>query len=423
MLSAEIIAIGSELLTPEKSDTNSVWLTERLNEIGIEVKMKTIVGDDAARLEKCISDAVSRSEIVLMTGGLGPTADDITRECAAKALGRELVYHDEIEQHLRERFRSWGREMPEINKRQAFVIDGAEILPNPNGSACGMLIVENGKYLAVLPGPPKENQPMFLNHVLPHLDKLTGDVYVRQRVVKVSGKGESAVDEIAAPIYTKYENITTSILFNKSEVEIHLAARAASAEEAENIAAEAAGEIAAALGPSVFSTDGESMEAVVGRMLAKFGETVSTAESCTGGLIAERLTDIPGSSAYFMAGVVTYSNEAKIRDLGVPAEIIERQGAVSAECAEAMASGMRERARTTYAISVTGIAGPDGGSEEKPVGTVFIGIADAHGVRTKRLQIPGDRYLVRWRTSQAALDILRRRILHRDKASEIGYKG
>lgn len=423
MLSAEIIAIGSELLTPEKSDTNSVWLTERLNEIGIEVKMKTIVGDDAARLEKCIRDAASRSEIVLMTGGLGPTTDDITRECAAKALGRGLEYREEIELHLRERFRAWGREMPEINKRQAFVIEGAEILPNPNGSACGMLIAENGKYIAILPGPPKENQPMFLNHVLPHLDRLTGDVYVRRRVVKVSGKGESAVDEVAAPIYTKFENITTSILFNKSEVEIHIAARADSAEEAENIAAKAAEEIAAAIGTAAFSTNGESMEAVVGRMLAERGETVATAESCTGGLIAERLTDIPGSSAYFMAGAITYSNEAKVRDLGVPADIIEMHGAVSAECAEAMAAGMLQRAKTTYAISVTGIAGPDGGSEEKPVGTVFIGIADAHGVRSKRLQIPGDRYLVRWRTSQAALDILRRRILGRESKAPQDVKG
>lgn len=423
MFSAEIIAIGSELLTPEKSDTNSVWLTERLNEIGIEVKMKTIVGDDAARLEKCILDAVSRSEIVLMTGGLGPTTDDITRECAAKALGRELEYHDDIEQHLRERFRAWGREMPEINKRQAFVVGGAEILPNPNGSACGMLIVEDGKYLAILPGPPKENQPMFLNHVLPHLDKLTGDVYVRRRIVKVSGKGESAVDEIAAPIYSKYKDITTSILFNKSEVEIHLAARSDSTEQAENMAAEAAEEIAAALGSAVFSTNGESMEAVVGRMLAERGETIATAESCTGGLIAERLTDIPGSSEYFMAGVVTYSNESKIRDLNVTAEIIEKHGAVSAECAEAMAAGMLERSQTTYAVSVTGIAGPDGGSDEKPVGTVFIGIADAHGVRSKRLQMPGDRFLIRWRTSQAGLDILRRRIMQRDMSAETVSKG
>lgn len=423
MLSAEIIAIGSELLTPEKSDTNSVWLTERLNEIGIEVKMKTIVGDDAARLEKCIRDAFSRSEIILMTGGLGPTTDDITRECAANALGRELEYHDEIEQHLRERFRSWGREMPEINKRQAFVVAGAEILPNPNGSACGMLIAENGKYLAIFPGPPKENQPMFLNHVLPHLDKLTGDVYVRRRVVKVSGKGESAVDEVAAPIYSKFSDITTSILFNKSEVEIHLAARADSPEKAEKIAAEAAEEVAAALGSAVFSTNGETMEAVVGKMLAERGETVSTAESCTGGLIAERLTDVPGSSAYFMTGAVTYSNEAKIHDLGVPAEIIEKHGAVSAECAEAMAAGMLGRTKTTYAVSVTGIAGPDGGSDEKPVGTVFIGIADAHGVRTKRLQIPGDRFLIRWRTSQAALDILRRRIIHHDTSAETASKG
>ncbi len=411
MLSAEIIAIGSELLTPEKTDTNSLWLTGQLNDIGIDVKLKTIVGDDGARLEETVRDAMRRSDIVITTGGLGPTEDDITRKFTAKALGRELVYHDDIEQHLRERFRKWGREMPEINKRQAYIIDGAEILPNPHGSAVGMYFEDDGKMLAILPGPPRENQPMFTEHVLPKLKAIAGEVYVKRRILRVSGMGESAVDEIAAPIYTKYADVQTSILFNKSEVEIHIAAQAGDAKDAATTAGKLADELAAALGKAVFSTNGETMEEIVGIRLKERGETVSVAESCTGGLIGRRLTDVPGSSAYFMEGAITYSNETKIRTLNVASEIIENHGAVSAECAEAMAAGMRERAGTDHAISVTGIAGPDGGSDEKPVGTVFIGYSGAKGVKSVKIVLPGDRYLIRWRASQAALDFLRRQLI------------
>ncbi len=410
MLSAEIIAIGSELLTPDKTDTNSLWLTRELNDLGIEVLMKTIVGDDAGRLEEAVRDALKRSDVVITTGGLGPTEDDITRVCTAKAIGRELVYHDDIETHLRERFRAWGREMPEINKRQAYVIDGAAVLPNPNGSAVGMMIETDGKVLAILPGPPRENQAMFTDHVLPTLKKLAGDVHVSRRVLKVSGLGESAVDEIAAPIYTAYPNVQTSILFNKSEVELHIAAKGDDASGSKATTDKLANELAAALGNAVFSTTGESMEEVVGRLLKDRGETLSVAESCTGGLIAWRLTEIPGSSAFFMEGAVTYSNDAKMRTLGVPEQILIDHGAVSAECAEAMAGGMRTYASTDHAISVTGIAGPDGGTPEKPVGTVFVGYASKNAARSLKIVLPGDRYLIRWRSSQAALDLLRREL-------------
>ncbi|MFT3744707.1 MAG: competence/damage-inducible protein A [Pyrinomonadaceae bacterium] len=410
MLSAEIIAIGSELLTPEKTDTNSLWLTGKLNEIGIDVMLKTIVGDSGARLQESVGDALRRSDIVITTGGLGPTEDDITRQFTANAVGRELVYYEHLETHLRERFKAWGREMPGINIRQAYVIDGSEILPNPNGSAVGMLYESDGKLLAVLPGPPRENQPMFLEHVLPKLKARAGEVFVRRRLLKVSGKGESAVDEIAAPIYTAYPDVQTSILFNKSEVEIHLAAKAGDASAAQAIADEVAGKLADALGKAVFSTHGESMEEVVGKLLLERRETVAVAESCTGGLIGERFTEVPGSSAYFMEGAITYSNAAKMRTLGVPADILDTHGAVSAECAEAMAAGIREYASTDHAISVTGIAGPDGGSEEKPVGTVFIAYAGPDGVKSVKFVLPGDRYLIRWRSSQAALDYLRRQL-------------
>lgn len=409
MASAEIIAIGSELLTPTKTDTNSLWLTEKLNELGIEVKLKTIVGDDGARLEEAVGDAMRRSEIVITTGGLGPTEDDITREFAARAIARELVYHDEIETHLRERFRGWGREMPEINKRQAFVIEGAEVLANPNGSAVGMLAEVDGKLLAVLPGPPRENQPMFMEYVYPRLQRISGEVFVRRRLLRVTG-GESAVDEVAAPIYRAFPDVQTSILFNRSEVEIHIAARAATADEAQAIADEVCEKLVSALGRAVFSTNGDTLEQVVGGRLKSLGQTVSVAESCTGGLVCGRLTEVPGSSQYFLEGAITYSNEAKIDMLGVDATIIETHGAVSAECAEAMALGMRKRAGTDHAISITGIAGPDGGSVTKPVGTVFIGYAGVKGVKSIKLGLPGDRYLIRWRTSQAALDYLRRQL-------------
>ncbi len=411
MLSAEIIAIGSELLTPEKTDTNSLWLTGKLNEIGIDVKLKTIVGDDSMRLEETIKDAVKRSDVVITTGGLGPTEDDITRQISARAIGRKMEFHEEIVEHLRERFRGWGREMPEINKRQAYVIEGAEILPNPNGSAVGMMVKIDEKFLIILPGPPRENQPMFNDFVFQKLREKAGEIVFRKRVLKVSGLGESAIDEAIAPIYSAYASVQTSILFNKSEVEVHLTAQGANEREADALNAEIAAKIVEKLGIAVFSTDGEEMEEVVGKLLLKRGETLSVAESCTGGLISQRLTDISGSSTYFIEGVVAYANEAKTAALGVAPDIIEQHGAVSAETAEAMAKGLRERAKTDYAISITGIAGPTGGTPEKPVGTVFIGYSDADLTKSFKIVLPGDRYLIRWRSSQAALDYLRRQIL------------
>lgn len=411
MLSAEIIAIGSELLTPEKTDTNSLWLTGKLNEIGVEVKLKTIVGDDESRLEETIRDALKRSHIVITTGGLGPTEDDITRRVSARAIGRALVYHDDIESDLRERFKRWGRDMPEINKRQAYVIDGAEVLPNPNGSAVGMMAEVDGKYLVILPGPPRENQPMYDDFVVAKLREKAGEIYVRRRVLRVAGYGESALDEAVSPIYQSYKTVQTSILFNRSEVEVHFQAQGESYAGADRILDELAGKVIEKLGVAVFARNGETMEEVIGQMLSRRGETLSTAESCTGGLIAKRLTEVPGSSAYFMEGAVTYANDAKIRTLNVPEEIIDTHGAVSAETAEAMARGMRERAGTDYAVSVTGIAGPAGGTEEKPVGTVYIGYSDETATKSIKFVLPGDRYLIRWRASQAALDYLRRQIL------------
>ncbi|HVF55160.1 MAG TPA: competence/damage-inducible protein A [Pyrinomonadaceae bacterium] len=410
-LTAEIIAVGSELLTPHRTDTNSLWLTEKLNSVGIEVKLKSIVGDDDARLEETIKDALKRSRVVVLTGGLGPTEDDITRKIAARALGLRLALNDEVLEDIRAKFLHWGRKMPEINARQAMVIEGAEVLDNPRGTAPGMYLEHEGRSVILLPGPPREMRPMFEESVLPKLAGRAGDVRVMRRVMRVTGMGESAVDERIAPVYTQYKNPQTTILFTKSEIEIHLTAQAATEAEAELLLDGLAGQIEERLGDAVFAFRGETMEEVVGLRLAVTGFTISVAESCTGGLIAQRLTEVPGSSSYFMQGVVTYSNESKARLLGVAPELIEEHGAVSAQVAEAMAEGARFRAGTDFGLSVTGIAGPGGGSEEKPVGLVYIALSDDAHTEHRRLMLPGDRQLIRWRASQAALDLLRRRLI------------
>jgi nicotinamide-nucleotide amidase len=411
MLTAEIIAIGSELLTPDRTDTNSLWLTEKLNGIGIEVKLKTIVGDDDARLEETIKDALRRSRIVIMTGGLGPTEDDITRKVAARALGRRLKLDEKVLEEISAKFMRHGRAMPQINSRQAMVIEGAEVIDNPNGSAPGMYIEHDNRSVVLLPGPPREMRPMYETFVQPKFVKKAGDVRVVRRVLRVAGMGESALDERIAPVYTQYKNPQTTILFNRSEVEIHLTAQAKTESEAELLLDGLAGQIEEQLGHSIFAFRGETMEEVVGLRLAVGGFTLAVAESCTGGLIAERLTEVPGSSVYFMEGVVAYSNAAKTRTLGVDAGLIERFGAVSAEVAEAMAEGVRRYAGTDFGLSVTGIAGPGGGSAEKPVGLVYIALSDDAHTEHRKLILPGDRHLIRWRSSQAALDLLRRRLI------------
>jgi nicotinamide-nucleotide amidase len=411
MLTAEIIAVGSELLTPFRTDTNSLWLTDRLNSVGVEVKLKTIVGDDDARLEETIRDALKRSAVVVITGGLGPTEDDITRKIAARALGRRLLLDDEVLEEIKAKFLHWGRKMPDINARQAMVMEGAEVLPNPNGTAPGMYVEHESRVVALLPGPPREMKPMFETHVLPKLSERSGGLRVVRRVLRVVGMGESAVDERIAPVYTQYKNPQTTILFNSTEIEIHLTAQGKTEQEAELLLDGLSGQIEDRLGQSIFAFRGETMEEVVGLRLAVSGFTLAVAESCTGGLIAHRLTEVPGSSTYFLESVVTYSNESKTRLLGVPPELIETRGAVSAEVAEAMAEGVKARAESDFGLSVTGIAGPGGGTEEKPVGLVFIALADDAHTENRRLMIPGDRHLIRWRASQAALDLLRRRLI------------
>ena len=411
MLNAEIIAIGSEMLTPFRVDTNSLWLTERLNSMGIDVKLKTIVGDDESRLEETIRDAMKRSEIVIATGGLGPTEDDITRKIFARVLKRRLILDDDILEKLKARFAKRNMPMPEINARQALVIERAEVLPNPNGTAPGMLIEEGKCTIAMLPGPPREMKPMFDAVVAPVLKQRAGDVLILRRKLSIFGLGESAVDEKAAPVYTKYQNPSTTILFKDGQIELHLTAQVKSETEGNRLLDELSGQLDEVLGEYIYSRrENDSLEQVVGELLRWRGYSLATAESCTGGLLAGRITEVPGSSEYFQEGVVTYSNEAKMRMLGVPSAMLEEHGAVSEPVACAMATGVRRLAGSTFGIGITGIAGPGGGSEEKPVGLVYIALADEDAVTARKFLFPGDRQFIRTLSVNAALDLLRRRI-------------
>lgn len=410
MLNAEIMAIGSELLTPFRVDTNSLWLTEQLNAFGIEVKLKSVVGDDESRLEEAVRDALKRSDVIISTGGLGPTEDDITRRVFARALGRELEVNDEILEKIRARFAARGMKMAEINARQAVVLQGATILPNNNGTAPGLLVNEGRCTVVLLPGPPRELKPMFAASVTPVLQALAGETFIRRRKLSMFGLTESATDEIAAPIYTRYQNPVTTILFDRGQIELHLSAHAKSVDEAERLLDQLGGELEGVLGDYVFSTKGEQLEEVVGSLLRQQGLTLATAESCTGGLLAGRITEVAGSSEYFHEGVVSYANEAKVDLLNVPPEVISEHGAVSEQVAELMAKGIRRRAGAGLGIGITGIAGPGGGSEAKPVGLVFISLADESGAETRRFLFPGDRFLIRHLAVHAAMDMIRRKL-------------
>lgn len=411
MLRAEIIAIGSELLTPHRTDTNSLWLTERLNCVGIEVQLKTVVGDDEAILEESLRDALRRSAVIISTGGLGPTEDDITRKVFARVTGRHLKLDYEVLAGIRRRFASRGYQMTPNNERQALILDGGKVLANPNGSAPGIKLDHEGKLIVLLPGPPRENQPMFDDYVMPDLERMSRGMRIARRVLKVTGVGESALDDMIAPIYQDYTNPTTTILFTDSEIEIHLTGSADTAARAEEIVGELTDKLEEKLGYYLYSTTGESLEEVVGHRLRLKQFTIATAESCTGGLVAERITRVAGSSDYFVGSVVSYTNEVKSHLLEVPEDMIELHGAVSGEVAEAMARGVKARTGATIGVSVTGTAGPGGGTDAVPVGTVYVGLADDVVTSNRRLVLPGDRHLIRWRASTAALEMVRRRYL------------
>jgi len=408
---AEIIATGSELLSGGVVDTNSVFLAEELMDIGIETAFKTIVGDDEKDMEETIRTSLEHVEVIVVTGGIGPTEDDITRKAVAKVLKKRLVLSDDALKAVKAVFKAKGKEYPGANDRQALIPAGARLLANPVGVAPGFTLVENGKFLAVLPGVPAEMQAMFRESLRPALEEhFGGKAVIRRKVLHTCGLSESKVNELIQDVL-KQKRPAVGLSARETGVDIRIVAHEGSGARSRATVERTEAEVRKMLGDAVYGIDGQDMEEVVGALLLQRKMTLSAAESCTGGLISGRITNIAGSSAYFERGVVVYSNAAKTELLGVPADLIEQHGAVSREVAAAMAQGIRERAKTGLGLAVTGIAGPSGGTPEKPVGLVYISLASPDGTKTDEHRFLGTRSQVRQRTAQMALDMVRRYLI------------
>lgn len=408
MKRAEIIAVGSELLTPFRLDTNSLFLTEQLNLLGIAVIRKTLVGDNRAELSDAFRHALERADLVISTGGLGPTEDDLTREALAEALGRRLLPNELVLAAIRERFARLGRPMAPNNERQAMVPEGALVLPNAYGTAPALWLALGSQAVVLLPGPPEELRRLFADHLRALIEPLASKRRMIHRFLRVAGMPESGLDQRIAPIYTSYRDVETTVLASPEGIEIHLTFWTEDASDGERLLDEVASRIALALGEAVFSATGLSLDEVVARQLQSAGATIAVAESCTGGLVSQRLTSVPGSSLYFRGGIVSYSNEMKTAWVGVPDLLIEQHGAVSPEVAIAMAEGARRSSGATLGLGITGIAGPGGATPGKPVGTIYIALAEASGARERLFQFTGDRDRIRRLAAQSALDMVRR---------------
>jgi nicotinamide-nucleotide amidase len=407
-MNAEIIAVGSELLTPFRLDTNSLFLTAELNHLGVRVIHKSVVGDSPEEMRSSFAHALSRADLVISSGGLGPTDDDRTRDTVAELLGRQLRIDDGILRHIQERFRRFGRAMPEINVRQAMIPEGATILPNPRGTAPGLWLETDGRVIVLLPGVPLELRALFETEVRPRLAKLNQRERLYTRELRIVGLTESEVEQRVSLLYALYPDAETTILATQAGIELHPRVWSSDPGKAKKLLDEIVSRMALALGEHLYSLAGESLEEVVARVLTENRATIAVAESCTGGMLAERLTNVPGSSSYFLGGVVCYSNEMKTSLVGVPKEMIEAKGAVSPEVALALAEGIRKRSGASVGVGTTGIAGPGGGTAEKPVGLVHIGLADERGASEQAFRFPGDRDRIRRFATQTALDTVRR---------------
>ena len=412
---AAIFAIGSELLTSSRIDTNSLFITETLNAIGIDVVFKSVIGDERDEMLAQFAAALQRVDLIVFTGGLGPTSDDLTREVVAEQLGLRLNEDLSITETIRRRFEARGWTMPDINRRQAMVPAGATVLPNSNGTAPGLWIEHEGKAILLVPGPPREMKPMVERIVAERLRPRAGGRLLMRRVLKIAGRSESRVEEIAQPVYSRWRDqdppIETTILAAPGQIELHLSARGEDAALLEPLLDRAADEIAAVLPYDIFSRDGRTIEEVVGQLLSERGFRIALAESCTGGLATSRLTDVSGSSAYVDRSVVVYSNESKIELLGVSPDLITSEGAVSEAVAQAMAEGVRERARVDIGVGITGIAGPTGGTPTKPVGLVCISVVTPSRSTVRTFRFPGNRELIKTFASFTALDMVRRTLV------------
>lgn len=412
---AEIIAVGSELLTPFRQDTNSLYLTAQLNDLGVEVGFKTVVGDVLKDIVRVATTALARVDILIFIGGLGPTEDDLTREAVAETLSLQLKRNPEILAAIERRFAERGWNMSTNNAKQADVIQGATVLTNANGTAPGQWISGKSdgreKIIVLLPGPPHELKALFESAVLERLRGRVPKRHIASRVLKITGMGESACDARVAPIYKRYPDVNTTILAGPGEIQLHLRAQAPSMDAAQLRVDDLVDKLEAELGDSVFSDNGDPLEQIVSYYLQMRSATLSVAESCTGGLVAERLTSVSGSSRYFIGGVVAYSNDLKTQLADVPADLLEHFGAVSEQVAKALAEGIRKRCGTTLGLGITGVAGPTGGTAEKPVGLVFHALASENGTEVVKRNFPGDRTRIRWFASQQALDMVRRKLM------------
>ena len=414
-MNAEIIAVGSELLTPFRTDTNSLYLTDQLNQLGVEVIFKSVVGDDLKRLVAAAQHALFRSDIVIFSGGLGPTEDDLTREAVAEALGLPLKRNDEVLSAIERRFASRGWKMSPNNAKQADVLEGAVVLPNVNGTAPGQWA--SGKFesreriIILLPGPPFELKALFEEQCRERLRAKLPPAFLATRVLKVAMLGESLVDARVSPIYKRYANVQTTILAGAGEIELQFKSRSENMEQAQAAVDEVADAVEEELDDAVYSRDGQSLEQIVGYWLQMRNATLAVAESCTGGLLGERITTVPGSSRYFAGGAIVYANAVKTELAGVPADMIERHGAVSREVAAALAEGIRYRCESTLGLGITGVAGPGGGTAEKPVGLVYHALASDSGTEVIERNFPGDRKRIRRFATTLALDMVRKKLM------------
>jgi nicotinamide-nucleotide amidase len=407
---AALIAIGSELLGPRRQDTNALWLTEQLESVGIEVVRKACVGDDEQEIALELSFALARAPLVLATGGLGPTGDDRTREAAARAFGLRLTRDELILQALRQRFARRGLEMPSVNEKQALVLEGSRVIENRRGSAPGVWLERDGALIVLLPGVPVEMREMFEHRVLPEAAQRFGAARRYRRILKIAAMGESAVEERVAPVYARWPEHSFTILSSVGEVQLHLSA-SGTEEEAHRTLDAQSRDFEEALPGLIFGRDEDTLEKAVGGLLRAGGKTLAVAESCTGGLVGGRVTEVPGSSDYFLGGLISYADFAKEKFLGVSRELLILHGAVSEEVSRAMAEGAARGFGADFGLAVTGIAGPGGGSAEKPVGTVWIALSQkGKETESRRLRLPGDRRSVRTWAGATALEMLRRRL-------------
>jgi len=410
-LKTEIIAVGSELLSPFFQDSNSLYVTNRLNDLGIEVSFKTIIGDEENSIRQTFEIALKRSDLIIAMGGLGPTRDDLTRETLSKTIDKALIFHQDILNNIKQRFKNRGLSMPPVNTKQAYILENAEVIENPNGTAPGQWIETDGRIIILLPGPPHELYPIIDDFIIPKLQKHCRHFSARC-VLKIAGLTESKIESLITDAYSNNPAVETNTLAYPGQIEIHIKAHSSvSHEEALSLLQEQEHKFSDILKENIFSNSGEELEEVVGRLLRSHKKTLAAAESCTGGLLSHRITNIPGSSDYYLEGSVVYSNEAKIRQLSVPEEKITRYGAVSKEVAASMARGIMKKSNADFGLSVTGIAGPGGGTPDKPVGLVFIGLAWHEGVSVTKNIFLGQRDIVKFQSSQKALDMLRRFLL------------